>query len=151
MKKLFEFELTNPSDVSIVPLIEELSQNLKSRFDSDGKNSFQHWEENNSKFIFIGLKLNNEYIGCGAIRPISEHIGEVKRMYSKYKSIGIGSTVLAILQDEAKKAGYEQLCLETREKNIEACNFYQKHGFVRIKNYGQYKDKPQPACFGKAI
>lgn len=151
MKDRFEFVVTSPSDVNVAPLIEELSQNLKHRFDSDGKQSFQHWEENNSRFIFIGLKKNNEYVGCGAIRPINDTIGEVKRMYSKYKSIGIGSAVLSILQEEAKKAGYKKLWLETREKNMEACNFYQKHGFEKIKNYGNYIDRPEAVCFGKSI
>ncbi|MBL7702387.1 MAG: GNAT family N-acetyltransferase [Ferruginibacter sp.] len=151
MENTFETRLTSPSDKSVSPLIEALSENLKERFNSDGKNSFQFWDENDPKYIFVSLSHNNECVGCGAIRPINEITGEVKRMYAKYRAMGIGSAVLAALEHEAGKAGYKQLWLETRDKNIEACNFYQKHGYKRIKNYGNYANRPEAACFGKTL
>jgi GNAT superfamily N-acetyltransferase len=151
MEPTFKISLTKPSDIEVVNLLEQLSNNLETRFGSSGKDSFKEWDENDSRFIFIKVSTSIEVIGCGGIRPISNEIGEVKRMYAKYKRTGIGKTVLAFLESEAKKVGYSEIYLETRIKNYEACNFYEKNGYNRIENYGRYIDKKDAACFGKKL
>lgn len=76
-------KITNP-DEKVAAILDELSANLYLRFGSDGKDSFTDWQANNSKYIFVTAEIKNEIVGCGAIRPISDTVGEVKRMYSKY-------------------------------------------------------------------
>lgn len=146
-----EIHTASPFDQNVIPLIESLSESLGDRFGSDGRNSFSEWKENDPKFIFIKACRNDEVVGCGAVRPITNSIGEVKRMYSKYQRMGIGAAVLTALESEAGKAGYLELWLETRVKNVEACMFYQKFGYTGIENYGRYKNKPEASCFGKKL
>lgn len=141
----------NPNDEKVLAIIEELSANLYLRFGSDGKNSFTDWEYNNPKYVFAVAKIDNEIVGCGAIRPISENIGEVKRMYSKYPGKKIGQTILAFLEDIASKSDYTNLVLETRVKNEQATQFYEKQGYKAIPNYGKYIDRPEAICFGKSL
>lgn len=141
----------NPNDTNAIPIVDELSQNLLKRFGSDGRNSFTDWEYDNSKYIFVVAELNSEIVGCGAIRPISEEIGEVKRMYSKYQRKNIGQTILAFLEQQAIEMGYAKLVLETRTKNEEACAFYRKAGYKTIPNYGKYVNNPEAICFGKLL
>lgn len=90
-------------------------------------------------------------MGCGAIRPIDENIGEVKRMYSKFPGKRIGQTILSFLENKAKAIGYSDLVLETRVKNQEAIQFYQKQEYKVIPNYGKYTDRPEAICFGKSL
>ena len=142
--------ITNP-DEKVAAIIEELSANLYLRFGSDGKNSFTDWQVNNSKYVFVIAEIGNEIVGCGAIRPISETVGEVKRMYSKYPRKQIGKTILAFLEDIALKRDYQELILETRIKNTEATQFYGKQGYKVIPNYGKYIDRPEAICFGKSL
>jgi GNAT superfamily N-acetyltransferase len=142
---------TNPNNEKVLAIIEELSANLYLRFGSDGKNSFTDWEYNNSKYVFVVAEIDNEIVGCGAIRPISENTGEVKRMYSKYPRKKIGQTILAYLEDIALKSGYQELILETRVKNSEATQFYEKQGYKVIPNYGKYTDRPEAICLGKSL
>jgi len=151
MDNNFEICLTSPNDQNIISLIEDLSQNLEKRFGSSGKNSFQDWKDNDSKYIFLSIVEHNEFIGCGGIRPLGNSIGEIKRMFAKYKSRGIGSVILDNLEKEAKKVGYTELWLETRERNIEACSFYQKHGYRIRPNYGKYVENKEAVCFSKKI
>ena len=141
----------NPNDEKVLAIIEELSANLYLRFGSDGKNSFTNWEYNDSKYIFAVAEIDNEIVGCGAIRPISENIGEVKRMYSKYPGKKIGQTILAYLEDIALKSGYRELVLETRIKNSIATQFYERQGYKVIPNYGKYIDRPEAICFEKSL
>ena len=150
MKETISIKISNP-DEKVAAIIDELSANLYLRFGSDGKNSFTDWQVNNSKYVFVIAEINNEIVGCGAIRPISETIGEVKRMYSKYPGKKIGKTILAFLEDIASKSGYEELILETRIKNTEATQFYEKQDYKVIPNYGKYKDRTDAICFGKSL
>lgn len=151
MTQIISIKPANPSDEKVAAIIEELSINLYLRFGSDGKNSFTDWEYNNSKFVFVIANLDNQIVGCGAIRPISDTIGEVKRMYSKFPGKKIGQSILAFLEDKAKEIGYTDLILETRVKNQEAIQFYQKQGYKTIPNYGKYIDRPEAICLGKSL
>lgn len=150
MTETISIKITNPNE-KVAAIIDELSANLYLRFGSDGKDSFTDWQQNNSKYIFVVAEINNEIVGCGAIRPISETVGEVKRMYSKYPRKKIGKTILAFLEDIASKSGYEELILETRIKNTEATQFYEKQNYKVIPNYGKYTDRPEAICFGKSL
>ena len=151
MTENISITIVNPTDEKVLPIIEELSANLYLRFGSDGRNSFTDWENNNSKYVFAIAEIDNEIVGCGAIRPISETIGEVKRMYSKYPGKKIGQTILAFLENKAKTTGYSDLILETRVKNQEATHFYIKQDYKVIPNYGKYRDRPEAICFGKSL
>lgn len=142
---------TKPTDIEVQPLIEALSTELEKRFGSSGKNSFQDWEMKNRKFVFVKAFLANETVGCGAIRPISNKIAELKRMYSRYYRKGIGKQVLIYLENKAKELGYQEIWLETRKLNQEACNFYLKNGYKLITNFGKYAGNEEAICFGKKI
>ncbi|WP_052250009.1 GNAT family N-acetyltransferase [Flavobacterium sp. KMS] len=141
----------NPDNKNVAPIINELCMNLQERFGSDGKNSFTDWNNNNPKYLFIAAELDNEIVGCGAIRPITETTGEVKRMYAKYPRKRIGQSILSFLETKAKEIGYDELILETRVKNLEATQFYQKSGYKTIPNYGKYVNNSEAICFGKNL
>ena len=148
---MISIKITNPNDEKVQAIIEELSANLYLRFGSDGKNSFTDWQYDNSKFVFVIAEIDSEIVGCGAVRPISETTGEVKRMYSKFPGKKIGQTILTFLENSAKTIGFSDLVLETRVKNQEAIQFYQKQGYKVIPNYGKYKDRPEAICFIKPL
>ena len=148
---MLSIKISNPNDPSAYPIIEELSQNLYERFGSDGKNSFTDWEYNNPKYVFIIAQLDAEIVGCGTIRPLSEKRGEVKRMFAKCPRKNIGQTILSFLETKAKELNYEELVLETRVKNEEACSFYLKSNYTKIPNYGKYINRLDAVCFQKTL
>jgi len=151
MTQSISIKIVNPNNEKVLAITEELSENLYLRFGSDGKNSFQDWENENSKFVFVVAEINSEIVGCGAIRPIDQNIGEVKRMYAKYPGKKIGQTILGFLENEAVNLGYTNLVLETRVKNESAVQFYQKQGYKVIPNYGKYTDRPEAICLEKSL
>jgi len=151
MTQSISIKIANPDEEKVLAITEELSENLYLRFGSDGKNSFQDWENENLNFVFVIAEINNEIVGCGAIRPIDQNIGEVKRMYAKYPGKKIGQTILGFLENEAVNLGYTNLVLETRVKNESAVHFYQKQGYKVIPNYGKYIDRPEAICLEKSL
>nr|WP_051050817.1 GNAT family N-acetyltransferase [Winslowiella toletana] len=90
-------------------------------------------------------------IGCGALRPLSAGIAELKRMYAAEPALGIGYALLAFLEQEACQLGYREIWLETRRVNQQAVRFYLRHGYQLIDNYGRYSGNPEAVCFGKVL
>jgi N-acetylglutamate synthase-like GNAT family acetyltransferase len=53
-------------------------------------------------------------VGCGAIRPLTKNIAEIKRMFTDRSVSGIGGALLTFLETSAKEMGYIEIRLETR-------------------------------------
>lgn len=92
-------------------------------------------------------------LGCGAIRALDSGDIEVKRMYvpPEHRSKGIATKVLLELEDWAREMSFTRCVLETGLKQPEAIHLYEKNGYERIPNYGQYIDVGNSVCFGKDI
>ena len=90
-------------------------------------------------------------VGCGAIRPLTGHVAELKRMFSDRGSPAIGRALLTFLENDALDMGYSQIWLETRAVNHKAVNFYLRKGYERIENYGPYVNRKEAVCFAKIL
>jgi ribosomal protein S18 acetylase RimI-like enzyme len=90
-------------------------------------------------------------LGCGALRPLQQGVAELKRMYARPGTQGVGSAVLAHLERRAAAWNYRELWLETRLVNTRATQFYERHGYRRIGNFGKYAGNAAAACYGKAL
>lgn len=143
---------TEPHTKDAIYLIEELSKTLELITGDSGKGSFDSKDVSVPRSLFvIAYNDNEEAIGCGAIRPMTEVIAEVKRMFAKTKTAGVGSEILYYLELQAQKLGYTALRLETRLINKRAVAFYEKRGYYRIPNYGKYIGMPEAVCFEKIL
>jgi ribosomal protein S18 acetylase RimI-like enzyme len=95
-------------------------------------------------------------VGCGAIRPLgTEHddrdVGELKRMYARPGTHGVGHAILTHLERAAREFGYTELWLETGVENERAIRFYERHGYERIANFGPYAGSAAATCLGKQL
>jgi ribosomal protein S18 acetylase RimI-like enzyme len=75
--------------------------------------------------------------GVGALMPVSEDLGEVKRMYVRpaYRGAGIGRRILEQLLDDAREMQYRAVRLETMSYMTEAQRLYRSLGFVSIEPF----------------
>ncbi|MET7258585.1 GNAT family N-acetyltransferase [Dyadobacter fermentans] len=96
---------------------------------------------------------NNQPIGCGAIKAFSEEAMEVKRMYVSPdgRKKGIATRVLTELETWANELGYVRCVLETGKRQPEAIALYEKNGYQRTENYGQYVGVENSVCFAKVL
>jgi N-acetylglutamate synthase-like GNAT family acetyltransferase len=142
----------SPNSPDALHLMDELSESLESITGNSGKGSFNPNDIYVPRALFvIARNKDGEAIGCGAIRPINRSIAEVKRMYAKIKGVGIGTAILAYLEEQAQKMEYSALWLETRLVNQQAIAFYECKGYHRIPNYGKYAGNSEAVCFEKLI
>jgi GNAT superfamily N-acetyltransferase len=96
---------------------------------------------------------NNEPIGCGAIREYAPDTVEVKRVFvsEKERKKGIAFMIMDELEKWTKELGFKRCILETGEKLPEALRFYEKKGYTKIPNYGQYEYLDSSVCFAKEL
>ena len=80
-----------------------------------------YFEENKLKG-FVTYKINNQIASVGLIA-----------VNNAYQGKGIGAKLLQFLENLLYQKQVNQLTIPTQLSNIQACNFYQKHGYI-VKN-----------------
>lgn len=143
-----EFKLCDPEHDDAQKVISRLSDALLEIIGDDGKSSFDKEDVRQPRSVFVVGYDSNKPVACGALRPISEEIVELKRTYSEN---GSGETVLIDLEKRALGLGYSIIWLSTRVANVRAVQFYEKHGYQRIRNYGKYAGRDNSICFEKCL
>ena len=78
---------------------------------------------------------------------------ELKRVFSKkeYRGMGLAGKLIAKLEENARGNGFETMILETGKPLVAAGKLYEKSGYKRIPNYGQYADMPDSVCMSKSL
>ena len=86
----------------------------------------------------------DELVGCGALKELDNHHGEVKSMRTSSLHLrkGVAKRVLQHIIDEAKRRGYQKLSLETgsQEAFQPARNLYSTFGFQFCDPFGDYPE-----------
>ena len=102
---------------------------------------------------FLVAYRDGEAAGCGALRPLDDEHGEVKRMFvvPAQRGTGISTAILARLELTARDRGWRRLVLETGDLQPDAIRFYEREGYTRIPNFGYYADSPLSVCFEKRL
>jgi GNAT superfamily N-acetyltransferase len=144
--------IEDPLSPDAAALMDELTRTLTRITGEGGAASFDVADVCAPGGMFVVARSpRGEPLGCGAIRPLSERVGEVKRMYARPGKRGVGSAVLAFLEARARSLGYRALWLETRRVNTAASAFYTRRGYQPIDNYGRYAGRPECVCLGKVL
>jgi ribosomal protein S18 acetylase RimI-like enzyme len=84
---------------------------------------------NRGEFL-VGV-LNCEVVAMGALRRVSEHVGEIKRMRVdvRFQGQGFGQVLLEALEERARELGYGTLRLDTTTTMIPAQRLYESSGY----------------------
>ena len=89
------------------------------------------------KGILYILEIDDEVAGMGAVKPLEEGVGEIKRMYirPRYRGKGFGKAMLHRLIQKAKTLRYTTLRLETGDYSATAHHIYRSAGFKDRDEY----------------
>lgn len=79
---------------------------------------------------------SGEPVGCVGLRRHNDRTGEVKRLYVRPESRGLGAgrALMTILEERARHLGYTSLILDTMPTMVAAIGLYQSLGFALIHN-----------------
>ncbi|MGH2832193.1 MAG: GNAT family N-acetyltransferase, partial [Solirubrobacteraceae bacterium] len=94
-------------------------------------------------------------VGCGAIKRLDDHHGEIKsmRVAPACRGIGVASMLLTYLIAEAERTGFLRLSLETGASEFfeRARRLYHKYGFELCGPFADYTLDPNSVFMTKAL
>ena len=92
-------------------------------------------------------------VGTAALVDNGDATAELKRMFvsPSARGLGVGSLLLAAVEDRARDLGVRVLRLETGLPQAAAIALYEKHGFAHIPQFGQYVGDPTSVCMEKVL
>lgn len=101
----------------------------------------------------IVIYIDEKPAACGAFKKFADDTVEIKRMYTHpdFRKRGLATAIVNELEAWAKEIGYEKAVLESSLEQNEALSVYEKSGYQRIPNYGQYIGIDKSVCYEKVL
>lgn len=139
---------TNSDDLDFQKLVKLLDLELQER-DGEEHSFYAALNKTNTLNHVVVAYLQDEPIGCGALRAYSNDTMEVKRMFVPLhkRGQGIASTLLSALEIWCKELGIKKCILETGKNQPEAIALYKKNHYKIIPNFGKYEGVENSVCF----
>ncbi len=149
---MINFVKTDSQHPDFIALVRLLDAELAIR-DGDDHAFYSQFNKIDAINHVVLAYSENKAVGCGAFKPFSEKEVELKRMFvaPENRNQNIGSLLIGQLEKWALELGYQACVLETGINQPEAIRLYQKNGFVRIDNFGQYAGIDSSLCFSKTL
>lgn len=149
---MIELIRTTSENPDFQSLVSKLDQYLAIR---NGESNDFYTQFNKIDLIqhVIVAYMDDKAVGCGAIKQFDQDSMEVKRMFvlPECRGQGVAGEVLKGLELWAGDLGMEKCVLETGDDMADAIGLYQKFGYLRIPNYGQYFGVEGSVCFEKSL
>lgn len=149
---MFTLTRTNSKSTDFIQLVQELDADLAIKNGDDNAFFAQFNTVAPLQYVVV-LYVENNAVGCGAIKAFNEHTMEIKRMYVKpeYRGKGRATEILNELQNWTKELGYSTCVLETGQQMTDALRLYTKNGFSVIPNYEPYTNVATSVCLKKEL
>lgn len=149
---MLQLKRTHSTDADFIQLVQLLDADLAVRDGAEHTFYAQFNKVHMIQHVVIAYE-NNSAVACGAFKSFDSDSVEIKRMYvlPAHRNKGIAAAVLLQLEQWAKEEGYSAAVLETGKKQPEAIRLYEKCGYSRIPNYGQYAGVENSVCMKKEL
>ena len=143
---------TNSENTDFINLVKDLDAFLKIT-DGDEHEFYNQYNHIDVIKHTVVAYLNNQAVGCGALKPFDIESIEIKRMFtqSEARGNGIATKILQELEAWAKELNYKSCILETGIRQIEAIALYKKNSYQLMPNYGQYINVVNSLCYKKHL
>lgn len=134
-------------------LIIELDDYLIPMYPLESHHGFDVEKLIREEIDFFMMRREDVAVGCGGVKRFGTAYGEIKRMYVRpeTRGLGLGKLMLQHLIDYTRQAGVSILRLETGIYQTEAISLYERFGFQRIPPFGEYTEDPNSLFYEKQL
>jgi len=149
---MIQFIRTTSENTDFKELVIKLDKDLSIR-DGDEHAFYSQFNKIDTLKNVIVAYMDEQPVACGAFKQYSANKVEIKRMFvlPQNRCNGIASSLLLQLETWALELGNTICMLETGVKQPEAIRLYEKNGYRKIPNFGQYAEVVNSVCFEKII
>jgi GNAT superfamily N-acetyltransferase len=149
---MFQIERTDSANDDFKALVKLLDEELTVRDGADHPFYDQFNKLDRIKYVVVAY-LEEEPVGCGAIKAFDAGIMEIKRMYVKptLRGRGIAVALLQELEKWSSELGVKACILETGVNQPEAISLYKKCKYQIRENFGPYAGVEKSICFQKNL
>ena len=109
--------------------------------DADGlDHDIAHWEaeyDGASGVLLVVESPAGEIVGTAGVRQLEPGVGEIKRMWVRPDSqgLGLGRRLMDRCLEEARALGFQQIRLDSERRMEAALHLYRSYGFTDIPDY----------------
>ncbi len=114
---------------------------IEEDLDADGlDHDIAHWEaeyDGGSGVLLVVESPAGEIVGTAGVRRLEPRIGEIKRMWVRPGSqgLGLGGRLVDRCLEEARALGFQVIRLDTERRMEAALHLYRSRGFTEIPDY----------------
>ncbi|KTF10040.1 GNAT family N-acetyltransferase [Pseudoalteromonas sp. H105] len=147
--------IDNLSDNAVAQLLNSHLQQMHEFSPPESIHALDQEKLNDPSVTFWSARDKGVLAGCGALKELSRHCGEIKSMKTDNTFLrkGVASTILEALLAEATARGYKSVSLETgsNEAFNPAIALYKKYGFIECGPFAEYKRDPYSKFYTKHL
>jgi len=124
----------------------ELDSRFPSGFDPGGASASDIAAMSPPAGGFVVATSDGHSVACGGVQQIAPGVAEIKRMWvhPEWRGAGLGSRMLAHLEERARDLGHRRVHLDTNGTLVEAIALYRKAGYQPV---ARYNDNPYAEAF----
>jgi GNAT superfamily N-acetyltransferase len=140
-------------DPAVQTLVAENLRDLSGRYGGSGDDSpISGADFTPPVGMFLVAILDDRLIGSAGWRRRGDY-AELKRMFTTQaaRGRGVARRLLARIEESAREAGCHRVILETGDRQPEAIALYESAGYLRIADFGYYKDYPDVLSYAKPL
>lgn len=117
--------------------LRELDERFDTGFDATRGPSADPQELVPPSGALLLARLDEDALGCGALKVLGDGVGEIKRMWvaPTARGLGIAQRLLDALEAQAHEMSLHTLRLDTNRTLLEARALYARNGYVEIPRY----------------
>jgi GNAT superfamily N-acetyltransferase len=148
-----KIKLVAYDDPAVQPLLTEVLDELAQRYGGSGDDTPVAAADFAAPGgAFYVADDGDRLIGCAAWRRHDED-AELKRMFTTKaaRGRGLARRLLRVIEESARAAGCKRVILETGDKQPEAVALYESAGYLRIEDFGYYKDHDGVLSYAKSL
>ena len=142
-----------PDHPQVVAALAALDAYLASLYEPEANHILSIAELMVPDVSFLAAWQRERVVGTGAARQLSDHSGEIKRMYVDPALRGqrLGSRLVAALEGSMRDQGLLLAQLETGAAQVDAVRLYERSGYTRCQAFGGYPDNGLSIFFEKHL
>ena len=150
-----EIKVDDLTGTEIAELLREHLENMAENSPPESRHALSLQQLRKPGITFWSVWNGKELLGCGALKELDPHHGEIKSMRtaSNHRRKGVAAKLLQHILEEAKRRNYKRVSLETGSMDafIPAHNLYAKFGFKKCGPFADYIDDPNSLFMTKEL